>query len=232
MRHTIAALLLCAALPAAAQVRPQPGGGDPRVQSVDYNEEQVVTLQAAPGYQITVELAPDEHIDNVAVGDSGAWQVSANRRGDHLFVKPIQAGVSTNMVVVTDVRNYAFELVPLGGPTPDMAYMVRFRYPSPPGGEGAASEAQAQAAPGRYKVTGDHSLRPSGIDDDGVHTYIEWPAERALPAVYALNDQGKETLVNGMMRDGRLVIDSVQSRLVFRLDHHMARADRVAASKN
>jgi len=234
VRLAIAALLLCAAVPAGAQVRPQPGRGDPRVQSVDYNAEQVVTLQAAPGYQITVELAPDEHIDNVAVGDSGAWQVTANRRGDHLFVKPIQAGISTNMVVVTDVRNYTFELVPLGGPTPDMAYMVRFRYPSPPGGESPAGDAQtqAQAVPGRYKVSGDHSLRPSGIDDDGVHTYIEWPAERALPAVYALNDQGKETLVNGMMREGRLVIDSVQSRLVFRLDHHVARADRVASGKN
>ncbi|MGH6781007.1 MAG: TrbG/VirB9 family P-type conjugative transfer protein, partial [Sphingomonadaceae bacterium] len=79
-------------------------------------------IQAAPGYHVTIEFGSDERIENVAVGDSGAWQVTANRRGDFLFVKPIQAGVTTNMTVVTDVRLYAFELVPLYGLSSEMAY--------------------------------------------------------------------------------------------------------------
>jgi type IV secretion system protein VirB9 len=226
-------VLLAAALlplPAVAQVRPQPGTGDPRVQSVEYNAEQVVQLQGAPGYQITVEFAPDERIENVAVGDSGAWQVSANKRGDHVFVKPLMAGVSTNMVVVTDVRSYAFELVPLFGPQPDMAYTVRFRYPSPVPvtASGTATEgAAAAAARGRYRLSGDRAVRPSGIDDDGAKTYIEWPADHSLPAVYSVDAKGKESLVNGNMRDGIFVIDSVVDKLVFRLDRQVARATRV-----
>ena len=68
------ALALLAA-PLAAQVQPRPAGGDPRIQVVDYNDDQVVQLQATPGYQLTVEFGPDEQIESVAVGDSAAWQV-------------------------------------------------------------------------------------------------------------------------------------------------------------
>ena len=226
--------LIAALMPvaAAAQVKPQAGTGDPRVQSVSYNADQVVLLQAAPGYQVTVELAPDEHIENVAVGDSGAWQVASNKRGDHLFIKPIRADVSTNMVIVTDVRVYAFELVPLYGPQPDMAYTVRFRYPPPPGSApaGAASnnsQQAAQAPRGRYRVSGDRAIRPSGIDDDGARTYIEWPASHTLPAIYSIDAKGNEMLVNGNMREGIYVIDSVVPKLIFRLDKQIARATRV-----
>lgn len=221
----IAVLLLVPSL-AHAQAAPPPLSAppNPRFQSIEYIPDQVFTLRAAPGYQITVELAPDEHIENVAVGDSGAWQVAANKRGDRLFVKALRSDVSTNMTVVTDARLYTFELMPLPGPQPDMAYALRFRYPSP---VAATTDAASGAEQGRYKMRGARALIPSGMHDDGVHTYIEWPAGRTLPAIYAVNDQGKETLVNGMMRDGRMVIDSIQTKLVFRIDRHSATAQRV-----
>jgi len=215
------------AAPLAAQVQPRAGSGDPRIQTVDYDREQVVQLQAAPGYQLTVELGPDEQIENVAVGDSAAWQVTPNRRGDHLFVKPIQAGVSTNMTVVTSVRVYLFELVPLFGPSAEMAYTVRFRHPTEAGAQAVETET-AQAEEGRYRLSGARSLRPSRISDDGRHTYIEWPRDRSIPAVYAVDARGQESLVNGMMRDDLFVIDGVARRLVFRIDRHVARAARVA----
>ena len=223
MRLAVLVLALLAAGPATGQVRPQPGAGDPRLQTVEFRPDQVVQLQAAPGYQLSVEFAPDERIENVALGDSGAWQVTANRRGDRLFVKPIQAGISTNMTVVTDVRTYAFDLAPLSGPASDMAYTVRFNYPKP-----ATTEPDLPVAPvaGRYRLRGTKSLRPSAISDDGVHTYIEWPASVALPAVYALDGRGRQMLVNGMMRDGTFVIDSIASHLVFRIDGKTAHALR------
>lgn len=217
----LAILLAAAAAPAAAQVQPQPVAGDPRIQTVEYDPNQIVQLQGATGYQMSVEFGPDEQIENVAVGDSGAWQVTPNRRGDHLFVKPIQSGVSTNMTVVTNTRVYLFELVPASGP---VAYTVRFHYP---GAAEVADAAPTAPVDGRYRVTGSRELRPSRIGDDGQHTYIQWPADRALPAVYALNDAGQETLVNGAMRDDTFVIDSVQHTLVFRIDQHIARAERV-----
>lgn len=226
MSHLLAAALLLLPSPALAQDALPPTPPNPRFQSIEYAPDTVFTLRAAPGYQVVIELAPDERIENIAVGDSGAWQVTANRRGDRLFVKAVRAEVTTNMTVITDARLYSFELVPLPGPQPDMAYALRFRYPDlAEASAAAATEVQA----GRYKMQGSRALVPSGMHDDGVHTYIEWPEGRTLPAIYAVNDAGKETLVNGMMRDGRMVIDSIQQKLVFRIDGHKATAVRVAA---
>jgi type IV secretion system protein VirB9 len=135
--------------------------------------------------------------------------------------------VSTNMTVVTDVRVYLFDLIPLYGPSADMAYTVRFRYPTP-GGEAAEEAALEDAVAGRYRLSGTRALRPSRISDDGRHTYIEWPRDRALPAVYAVDAAGQEALVNGMMREDLFVIDAVVPRLAFRIDRQVARAVRVA----
>lgn len=228
MRLALFLLGLLLSATAAAQLRPTPGPGDPRIQSVVYDANQVVQLQVATGYQLTVEFALDERIENVAVGDSGAWQVTPNKRGDHLFIKAVQPGITTNLTVVTDARSYAFELLPLYGPLPDMAYTVRFTYPAPAVASVAALPA---AAPGRYKVSGSRAIRPTAIDDDGEKTYIVWPRERPLPAIFAIDAKGQEMLVDGAMRDGQYVIDAVKPKLLFRLDAQMATAVRVKVKR-
>src|SRR3546814_19186434 len=86
--RALAILLALSAAPAVAQVRPQPGTGDARMQTVDYQRNQVVEIQGAPGYQVMIALAPDEHIKNLAVGDSGASPVVATQSGNMLFVGP------------------------------------------------------------------------------------------------------------------------------------------------
>ncbi len=220
----LAALAALAPATLAGQVRPRPTGGDPRVQSVQFQPDQVISLEVAPGYQLMLEFAPDERIESVAVGDSAAWQVTPNRSGDRVFVKALQA-LPSNLTVVTSARLYAFDLNPLFGPSAEMAYVVRFTYP------GAESESaapdQGPAVEGRYRLSGARALRPSRISDDGQHTYIEWPRDRTLPAVYALDESGRESLVNGMMREDLFVIDAVVRRLVFRIDRQVARATRV-----
>jgi type IV secretion system protein VirB9 len=223
----LVAVLLALLMPVAAmaQVRPAPGPGDPRIQTVLYDTNQVVQLQVATGYQLTVEFALDERIENVAVGDSGAWQVTSNKRGDHLFIKAVQPGVTTNLTVVTDARSYMFDLAPLYGPLPDMAYTVRFTYP--PTAVASVADAVPVLEPGRYKLGGTRAIRPSQIDDDGEKTYIVWPADKPLPAIFAIDEKGREMLVDGYMRDGQYVIDSVKPKLLFRLDKDLASAVRV-----
>jgi len=220
----VSALILAAAFAAApvqAQVRPQPGNGDPRIQTVTYDADQVVSLQVLSGYELTVEFAPDERIENVAVGDSGAWQVTPNKRGDRLFLKLLQ-GVTTNMTVVTDARSYVFELSP--GSAGSAPFMVRFRYPPPPA---PANAGPAPVEPGRYKLAGSNDVRPDAISDDGSKTFIMWRDSQTLPAVFVIDRDGKETLADGAMRDGRYVLDSINNKLVFRLDKKMASATRV-----
>jgi type IV secretion system protein VirB9 len=219
--------LLVAAAPAEAAVSPRPGGGDPRVQTIEYDAQQVVMLQVAFGYALTVEFASDERIENVAVGNSGVWQVQSNKSADRLFIKPMQATGDTDMTVITDTRSYNFELKALPAPDATTPFFVQFLYPvavSPP------LEA-APAESGSYSFRGDRVLRPSSMSDDGHFTYMFWPSRQAIPAVYLIDDDGHETLANGAMRSGRYVIDRIASEFVFRLGDKQAFATRHVARR-
>ena len=84
---------------------------DNRIRTQAYSADQIVRILGKAGIQSTIEFAPDERIENVAVGDSSAWQITPNRRASLLFVKPLAARSRTNMTVVTDRRTYMFDLV-------------------------------------------------------------------------------------------------------------------------
>lgn len=218
----ILAAISSALMAMALQAQPEAYYADSRLQSVDYRAEQVVTVESAPGYQVTILLSPDERIESIAVGDSSAWQVTANKGGNILFVKLTQPGLASNMTVVTDVRIYAFDLVPLGNASSAMPYTLAFDYPTDAQEElGMPLDIVA-----KYRLSGTKSLWPIAIADDGEKTYIEWPRNSDLPAVYALDQAGREVLVNGMVRGDNYVMDQVASRLVFRIDKRVARARR------
>src|SRR5205085_7069271 len=77
----------------------------------------------------TIRFSEDEHIENVAIGDSTKWQVTPNKRANLLFVKPLADRAVTNMTVVTDRRTYLFDLV--ASPTArDPLYVLSFKYPA------------------------------------------------------------------------------------------------------
>lgn len=218
-----------AAISSAVGAQTEWGGGDQRIQMIEYRNDLVVRVRAAPGYQVTIELASDERIESIAVGDAGAWQVTANKAGNLLFVKPVQPNAPTNMSVTTDVRTYNFELTGATETTSDIPFSIRFRYPAVAAATGLNATTSPVAPGGMiadYRLRGDKSLYPAGISDDGVRTFIEWPADGPLPAVYS-REGDRETLVNGYMRGKFFVIDSVERQLVFRIDKHRARADRV-----
>lgn len=100
-----------------------------------------------------------------------------------------------------------------------------------PEGELPASGAVSTAAPAAaslasYRLSGAAELRPQAIADDGVHTYLRWGPEQELPAVFAFNSRGEEEMVDGYMRDDIFTIDRINTRLVFRIDKRVARAER------
>lgn len=225
----IRALLILALLgaPATAQVA-LPTAADPRLQTLQYDPGRVVRLRVPIGYQTALILDPNERVETVALGDSDAWEVTPTRRGDHVFIKPLRSGPTTNLTIVTDTRVYVFELSTASGAAMDAPFTVRFVYPQTPSAA-ASDEARPAVAPGRYRLGGSRSVRPAAVSDDGQRTYVEWRDEQTLPAVFALDDRRRQILVDGHMRDGRYVIDAVHPTLVFRLDRQTARATRLEA---
>lgn len=221
IRWLIPLLLVTAATPGMAEILPQASPGDPRIQTVDYDPDQVVRLGLQMGYTLVIEFAADERIENVAIGDGSGWQVTPNKRGEHLFIKPVAGAADTNLIILTDARRYGFLLTTSTamGISP---YIVRFRY----AGIDLAPPTVIEETQSRYKLSGAKALLPSAMSDDGVATTIHWPDDRAIPAVYTLDAQGNETLVNGAMRNGAFVVDAIAPRFVFRAGKRKAQAVR------
>jgi type IV secretion system protein VirB9 len=195
---------------------PVPGPVDPHVQSILYEPDEVVRLQGALGWQIMIEFAPDERIENVSIGDALAWQVTPNKRARNLFLKPLIKNATTNMTVVTDRRRYAFSLETTArrATTP---WILRFDYPREV--VEAIEEPLPPPAPPlnfAYTVKGDAALRPARVWDDGLMTYFEFGANQAIPAIFA-NGPGKdEALVNSLTRGRVIVVQQTSGRFTLR----------------
>lgn len=220
----VASLLLAGAARAAQEPLPSPV--DPRIRTIVYNPREVVTLTGQIGYQMVVEFGAGERIENISIGDSQAWQVTPNRKADLLFLKPIDLLASTNMTVVTNLRRYNFELVSSMATTRrGQTYDVRFVYPNE---ELSAVKTLAQPDAGpadglppeawnfAYSYTGANGLLPARVFDDGRATYFQWPAGVDTPAVFAVNSDGKESLVNHIMKGRYLVVEQLAPQFVLR----------------
>jgi len=179
---------------------------DPRIQLLPYDPNRIVTLGVSPGYASVVELAGDERVENLVVGNSATWQVTANKRGDRVIVKPLPGASQTNMVLLTASRRYVFVLDPFG----QTSFIMRFSYPQP------VQPVTAAAAPETtYKVRGAKALYPLAMFDDGRRTVIRWSAGHPLPAIFAVNGR-EERLVNGRMVGNDMVVEGASPRYKFR----------------
>ena len=213
------ALLSCTAAVAAT---------DNRIRSVAYDANQIVRIVGKAGIQSTIEFADDERIENVAVGDSSAWQITPNRRASLLFVKPLTAHSRTNMTVVTDRRTYMFDLV-AGERSTAPIYAMKFSYPNEkkaelakPAQQAAAATPQSSAAVTAeklhfdWKSKGHGKLVPARMFDDGGSLYLAWDKETPLPAILTQSEDRTEGPVNYRMSGEYIVISPVPANLVLR----------------
>lgn len=92
----------------------------------------------------------------------------------------------------------------------------------PPSAEEQVAErlkAAVQVLNSNYSVAegaASQDIVPALIFDDGRFTYIRFPGNREVPAVFHVLPDGGETLVNTRMEDDLLVVDRVSRRLMLR----------------
>ncbi len=219
------AATLALAAPAAAVV-PHPGPGDPRIHVVEYDPAEVVELHGVLGFQLSVEFDPSERIENVAIGDSLGWQVTPNRRANLLFLKPMARRPATNMTVVTNLRRYNFQLnvlaKPRGGTTP---FSVRFLYAEP-----AVAVVTPPPPPpppvernSAYSYQGSSRTVPVKVFDDGQDTYFAFRGEEDMPAIFAVDADGGEAVVNTRQYQGYVVVDRIARAFVLRRGSEVTR---------
>ena len=217
-------LLMAAMLSAPAMA------DDPRLVERLYDPAQVVRIEGQTKVQATIAFDPAERIENVAIGDSQAWQVTPNKRANLLFIKPLSPTASTNLTVITDRRTYLFDLV--ASPRAKPLYVLRFTYPDEPEPEaapvGAANAVELAAASDPYAVVdpsalnfdwtreGEPALLPSQTYDDGNATFLTWKSGEPVPAILIRDAKGTEGPVNFAVRGETIVVDGVPREIILR----------------
>ena len=212
---------------------PRVGPADTGVRTAAYNEWQVYELKGAYRAAMVIEFGAGEKIENVAIGDSAAWE--ASRYENMLFLKPRQKAAPTNAVVQTALKDgklrvYNFRLAAEDAPAPDMM-KIKFVYP------GDISQERQQAAAERaarqeaervtaqassaiytgtrnwaYSVTGSTAYVPAAVWDNGRATAFQFVGQTELPAIYAVDSEGNERLAPSHTQDNLVVVHDVAAR--------------------
>lgn len=221
-------LALLVPFAALAEITPLKGKYDPRVRVVDYNPLNVVKITTFYGVSSHVQFSEEETIMEVAVGDDQAWKIVW--RVNHLFVKPLAHKADTNVTVLTNLRTYQFALVvqpktikdSTAWTNPDLIFSLQFRYPSEETSKREAKlneeyvkdrlQGAKAAQPKRerhnldYWVAGSEEISPTAAHDDGRFIYLTFSNNRDMPAVYAVDNDGNEALINTNVIDGNTIV--------------------------
>lgn len=224
MRRLLLGLLLVSGA-ARGAVMPVPSGDDARVAVARATNGEEIRLGLVIGTDLTLLLPRGELVERVELDDPAAWNAATAPRRDAIVLYALRPAQASGMRVQSDRAAYRFVIeATASGAYP---YVVRL--------EGAGSLASPPkiwtppviVPPGSYKLSGDRSVLPASIRDDGRKVYMQWPASQPLPAVFALNRRGKEEMVEAYMRDNVLTIDHLVEELVFRLDRLEGKAVRL-----
>ncbi|ULH06436.1 P-type conjugative transfer protein TrbG [Alcaligenes faecalis] len=219
-----------------ARMAPTRDGFINAIQIWPYTEGALYQVYASPGRVTLIQLQPGERLIDVSAGDTVRWIVGDSMSGSgasqrpNLQVKPVRAGLKTNLVVTTDRRIYLLELT-----STESAWMasVSWEYPQD---RLDALNAKAQAAQQvtplaagltvdqlrfRYDITGDKpAWRPLRAFDDGQKVYIQFPAGIAqgeLPPLFLVGPEGDLQLVNHRYQPPYYVVDRLFGAVELRL---------------
>jgi type IV secretion system protein VirB9 len=174
------------------------------------------------------------------------WCIAAQPGAHNLFVKAKSgASAPNNLAIVTDRRTYAFRFVLLpDGDARAPVYRLEVKAPArnglagngslaalpllmppvalPPSPQELIAERLKVTAPmmnSKYSIaegTDSQDIVPTLVYDDGRFTYLRFPGNREVPAVFHVLGDGSETLVNARMEDDLLVVDRVSRKLMLR----------------
>jgi type IV secretion system protein VirB9 len=187
-------------------------------------------LTCRPLYVCDVILEQGETILNIAIGDSLRWVIAPAQSGPggstpHVFVKPTDVNLATNLVITTTKRVY---YIRLKSDTAALAPRISYSYPEEEAAAIAAREAIERASiedkatelpllpPDQldynYRIQGPKQILPQKVYNDGVHSFIEYTAlPTDLPVVYAVAPDGSDQIVNFRLRGTIFIVDGIPS---------------------
>ncbi len=230
---------------AIADMTPKSGIADARIKQVEYQKNNVVSIEGQAFVSTQIIFGEDEVILDVQGGDEAGWTAHIDKSLPYILnVKPTLFDSNTNLSVVTvdahhDKRMYRFHLL-MGSAVSEKnaTYAVEFVYPDKE--EARLQETlnylkhqqlaiiNASKNPSDYhwdySFNGDKSIMPLHVFDDGQFTYLQLRPGQAVPSVFAVdNKAGDESVVNTRTEGDYLVIQQLAPQFTLREgSHHVA----------
>lgn len=181
-----------------------------------YDPESITEITTVPGVPTDLELAPQEKITGLALGDTIQWRVE--ELPGHLFIKPLKSGLFTAATLVTNQRVYPLVLHSTHANGP---WLLRVRWvthvanPAP-----AAPTSLPTLIPvahnRRYRIEGEAEFRPKSVFDDGHFTWIDMGQPQVLPALFMVGPDGPQ-LVNYLLHSPYFVVQRLMPRFLLKL---------------
>ena len=232
MRHYISILLLSitfafCSFDVKAVVIPRPIGGESRIKIINYVPNAVFRYIGYYYYQTIIEFSLEEEIQTITMGTPTAWQIVP--AGNRIFLKPIEEDATTNMTVITNKRMYFFEMHAKNATNindPSLAFIIKFVYPSDTtysavqhvDNDNAPNMAKPELYNFDYKISGNAvNIEPIQVFDDGRFTYFKFrELNTELPAIFLVNSNGTEALINYRVDSGYIVVERVAPKYTLR----------------
>ena len=243
MKHAFVLALLFPLL-AWGEITPKPGPFDPRVRTVEYNARDVVNITSYYGVSTHIHFGEGEVIEDksIGAGDPDAWFINVSGNKNNLFVKPKEKFADMNMTVITNKRVYQFALNVDPHPLKNsktwrsrvLTYSLSFTYPDEEKTKAVLlaqtsdvktrfemvkdklADAKKEGQNVDYWMAGSEDISPTAARDDGRFTYLTFSNNRDMPAVYAVDSNGKEALINTNVDGNTIAVHRVVRKLVLR----------------
>ncbi|MDR3560576.1 MAG: TrbG/VirB9 family P-type conjugative transfer protein [Negativicutes bacterium] len=187
----------------------------------EYSPEVQYEINAQPGYITDLQLCFGDHITNIVAGDTERWMMDTATVGGipHVYLKPTQTGISTNIIITTTFRVYRL----LVHATDTYVPAVVWTYPGEYAARQAAEREKERVSspePAALYYNYNYQVKskkkgwiPKVIYDDGTRTFISMPEDvkNDLPVIHIVNEDKKKepALVNYRVKDGWFIVDRV-----------------------
>jgi type IV secretion system protein VirB9 len=197
-------------------------GSEKKFRSYVYNPNELYRYFGHYTYQGFIEFEAGETINTISMGNPTLWLVET--LDNRIFLKPVgEDNSETNMTVLSSKRVYHFELVAkeaMGLNDKDLIFVVKFSYPddkdknlvefakTPPSDEPDMRDLSNYNF--NYQYTGEKTIAPSKVFDDGVFTYFQFNSKNSeVPAIYSVDSEGFESLVNYRIAGNYMIVEKV-----------------------
>ncbi len=229
---------ICCVPTSFANQMPRALGTDARMRVVPYDPNNVVTVVGNQLITTSLEFGAGEQVQGVEGGDSVAWLVTVNKAHPNIvFIKPTMDESDTNMTVLTDKYAYHFRLVmpskKADAPKMTPTYNIRFSYPQEEQADALARAAKVDREKNALVADNDTSPMdwnwqysysakcsrdnvPVRAFDDGRFTYFEFAPHASIPAIFLVDQEGRESLANFTMKGPYLVIQKTARQFSLR----------------